>query len=234
MKSQVKAILLLVCMLIAAVAAYGVRPTLRLADVSPPIDLESMIPKSFGDWREEPQSISQVVDPEQQQTISKFYGKTLMRTYTNSKGYRVMLSVAYGADQRDAMQLHLPEVCYPAQGFAVEDSHSARLLLPPENSSGSARSLPIIRVVAKKGQRQEPITYFTTIGKSVVESGLDRKMHQIKYGLSGVIPDGMLIRFSSIDKNLANGFVMQERFAIDLIKGASVELQTKMGILSIK
>ena len=33
------------------------------------------------------------------------------------RGRQIMLSIAYGEDQRDGMKLHYPEVCYPAQGF---------------------------------------------------------------------------------------------------------------------
>ena len=30
-----------------------------------------------------------------------------------------MLSIAYGKNQSDALQLHKPEICYPAQGFTL-------------------------------------------------------------------------------------------------------------------
>lgn len=230
MKSRVSALVMLVLMLLAAGGAYGLRPMQKIADTMPAVDLEVMIPKAFGDWREVPQGTSQIIDPQQQQSIDEIYAKTLMRTYVNSKGYRVMLSIAYGGDQRDALQLHLPEVCYPAQGFTVEDRHGATLLLRSAIASIHGRRLPIVRVLGKKGARQEPISYLTTIGTSVVGTGVDRKLQQLKYGLGGSIPDGMLIRFSSIDPDVANGYSMQENFANDLIENASMELLAKVGI----
>ncbi len=55
-----------------------------------------MIPKQFGDWREEPQRIVQVINPQSQELLDKLYSETLTRTYVNAGGYRIMLSLAYG------------------------------------------------------------------------------------------------------------------------------------------
>ncbi|MEO7368289.1 MAG: exosortase C-terminal domain/associated protein EpsI, partial [Gemmatimonadaceae bacterium] len=103
-------------MFAATVDAVIARPTLRAADEEPPISLEQMIPKEFGDWREEPQRYQQVVNPQTQELLDKLYSQILSRTYVNSAGYRIMLSLAYGTNQRGSLQAHKPEVCYPAQG----------------------------------------------------------------------------------------------------------------------
>jgi EpsI family protein len=53
---------------------------------------------AFGEWHEEANLLAQVINPQ---------------------GYRIMLSIAYGKNQSDALQLHKPEICYPAQGFTL-------------------------------------------------------------------------------------------------------------------
>ena len=59
-----------------------------------------------------------------------------------------MLSIAYGEDQRDSMQLHYPR-CYPAQGF---DSINRKDLLTTQFGV-----LPIRRLETVLGaQRYEP------------------------------------------------------------------------------
>ena len=103
-----------------------------------------------------------------------------------------MLALAYGKDQRDAMQVHYPEVCYPAQGFALQEKQIGTL-------ATERGAIPVTRILTNLGQRIEPVTYWTTVGDRVVQTGLQKKLAEMSYGLSGKIPDGMLIRVSSID-----------------------------------
>ena len=115
-----KSLLLFALMFASTISAQLLRPTVKLAAHLPPIDLEDSIPKTFGEWRAELNPSGLVVNPQQTELLSKLYTHTLSRSYLNNKtGQRVMLSIAYGDDQRDSIQLHYPEVCYPAQGFQV-------------------------------------------------------------------------------------------------------------------
>ena len=59
--------------------------------------------------------------------INKIYNQTLTRTYINPRGDRIMLSIAYGRDQSDALQMHKPELCYPAQGFRLLNNQRGTL-----------------------------------------------------------------------------------------------------------
>src|SRR5450830_590456 len=119
MRLTFKNLLLLALMLISAGLGAALRPTISMADERPPIDLAAMVPTTFGDWREEINVLAQVINPQQKSVIDKIYSQTLSRTYVNPQGYRIMLSIAYGKNQSDALQLHKPEVCYPAQGFTL-------------------------------------------------------------------------------------------------------------------
>jgi len=52
--------------------------------------------------------------------LDKLYSQILNRVYVNATGYRIMLLLAYGSDQHGSLQADKPEVCYPAQGFALQ------------------------------------------------------------------------------------------------------------------
>lgn len=222
MNIWVRNTILLALMLAASGLALALRPTHKIADQGPAIDLQTMIPRTFGDWHEELRNSAQIVDPQQQEMIDKIYTQTLNRTYVNSQGYRIMLSVAYGDNQRDAMQTHYPEVCYPAQGFSLNDKQSGTL------TTESSGLIPVTRILTSLGPRNEPVTYWTTVGDKVVRSGIQKKLVEMSYGLNGKIPDGMLIRVSSIDPETANAYTMQAQFADQMLGALTPESRRKL------
>lgn len=213
--------ILLALMLAASGLALALRPTYKIAEQRSPIDLELMIPRTFGEWRAEQENSVQIVDPQQQEVIDKIYTQTLSRTYVNNSGYRIMLAIAYGDDQRDTMQVHYPEVCYPAQGFSLRDKQNGMLT----TANGA---IPVTRIQTRLGPRNEPVTYWTTIGDKVVRSGIQKKLAEMSYGLNGKIPDGMLIRFSSIDGNANNAYEMQTQFADQMLGALTPEYRQKL------
>ncbi len=120
-----------------------------------------------------------------------------------------MLSVAYGGDQSDGTRAHLPEVCYPAQGFQITSSGVGQLDL-------AGRAVSTRLLMSKLGQRNEPITYWLVVGDRVTLSRTDQKLTQFRLGLKGLIPDGMLVRVSSIDADMARGHRVQAQFLADM------------------
>lgn len=195
-----------VCMFSAAGLAMALKPTARLADSEPAINLETLIPQQFGEWKVDESLVPIQVSPDVQAKLDKIYGQTLSRTYINSAGRRVMLSIAYGANQgSDDFQVHRPEYCYTAQGFQVKKGWQDFLKL-------GSRELPIQRLEAIQGNRNEPITYWITIGDKATLPGISRKLTQLSYGLTGKIPDGMLIRVSSITPNAKEAYQLQDQF----------------------
>ncbi len=86
-------------LILAAFGAIALTPTKLVADQGPKVDLESLIPKQFADWQIDDTIIPLQVDPQKLELISKIYRQTLSRTYFNSKGERIMLSIAYGGNQ---------------------------------------------------------------------------------------------------------------------------------------
>jgi EpsI family protein len=185
-------------------------PKQKVADAHADFSLDAMIPKSFGGWTVDASVVPLAPDPTQKELIAALYDQTLSRTYVNAAGQRVMLSIAYGGDQSKQLQLHLPEVCYVAQGFdLVKDRRD-------ELATGFGR-VPVKRLVARQNARNEPITYWITIGDKAVMSGIDQKMQRFMYGLSGRIPDGMLVRVSTVEANEASAYRVQDRFVSQML-----------------
>lgn len=200
-----------VCMFAAAGMALALKPTAQLADSESQVDLETLIPRTFGDWKVDETIATLLVTPELQKVIDETYSQTLTRTYVNDSGKRIMLSVAYGGSHGEGMQTHRPEVCYPAQGFQVVKNTRADIL------STQFGELPIKRLVAAQGPRNEPITYWVVVGNQQTQFGLSMKLAQLRYSLTGVVPDGMLIRVSSIDPDEEGAYEDQTDFIRDMV-----------------
>ncbi|MDP3538782.1 MAG: EpsI family protein [Azonexus sp.] len=221
MKLPIRNIILLVLMLVTAGLAIAMRPTHKIADQGPEVVLETMIPTVFSEWREEKQASTQIIDPRTKEMIEKAYSQTLTRTYVNADGYRIMLSIAYGTDQSDSMQVHKPESCYPAQGFVLHSKNKGTL--PVRNGL-----IPVTRLHTSLGLRSEPVTYWITVGNFVIQSGENKKLIELSYGLNGKIPDGMLIRVSSIDSQIDNAYQMQNRFAAQMLEALAPEHRQRL------
>ncbi|WP_332740958.1 exosortase-associated protein EpsI, B-type [Hydrogenophaga sp.] len=220
-----KNLLLLSLMMASAALAAAMRPTASLADERPTIDLAAMVPSEFGDWKEQFNVAVQIVDPEQQATIEEIYTQTLTRNYVHTDGYRVMLSIAYGKNQSDNLQLHKPEVCYPAQGFKLEKVERVPLNLLDQSISST-------RLETHLGQRFEPVTYWTVVGDHITTTGIDKKLVEMRYGLSGRVPDGMLVRVSSIDRDSPRAHRIQAEFAAAMVAAIAPENRSRFAGVS--
>jgi len=193
----------------ASAGAWMATPTSRIADTRPAIDVGRLIPTAFGEWRVDDTVTPVQVDPTVQAQLDQIYSQTISRTYVDRAGQRVMLVIAYGREQSDALGVHKPEVCYPAQGFEILSHRKATL------DTGFGQ-VPVSQLVARQPRRYEPVTYWIRVGDAVDETGFQRKLTQMKYGMSGLIPDGLLFRVSSIGPE-QEGFALQRRFVHDLL-----------------
>lgn len=180
-------------------------PTVRLSQAQAAFSLAHMIPARFADWTVDASVVPLQPDPERQSVLEKIYDQTLSRTYINSAGERVMLSIAYGGDQSRALQVHLPEVCYVAQGFDMLKVGEGAL-------ATRFGQVPVKRLVARQDSRNEPITYWITVGDKAIRSSFEQKLQRLAYGLSGKIPDGMLVRVSTIQTDEQRAYQLQDRF----------------------
>jgi EpsI family protein len=120
------------------------------------------------------------------------------------------------------MRAHRQEVCYSAQGFKITKLEHLNLDL------ASGMQIPGTRMVATQGSRVEPVTYWFTMGDQVVMSYADRELSQLKFALSGYVPDGYLVRISSLDRTPADGFKRQLEFADTLMLHIDPELRKRL------
>lgn len=185
--------------------AEAVRPRRRLADLRVPIDLARQVPTRFGAWSEDTTLIPVLPDPSVQAKLDALYSQTLARSYVDAEHRHLMLAIAYGSDQAsEATSVHRPEFCYSAQGFRVRDAGLDELVL-------AGRPLHMRRLVAS-GPRLEPIMYWVTLDERATLPGLGRKLAQLNYGLHGDIPDGMLVRVSTLGLQESESFAVQRDF----------------------
>jgi EpsI family protein len=205
---------LVLALAMGAASALGTRlvPTRRMADRRGPFALAAAVPDAFQGWRRDPHLRGAVVNPQTEALLRKLYTETLERIYRRGPGERIMLSIAYGADQSDiGMQMHYPEVCYPAQGFQVKKQWQERLDLPMGH-------LPVRRLETRFSTLfREPVTYWTVVGDELVLGGWDKRLAEIRHGLQGEIVDGVLVRVSSIGNDSAGAFALQDQFIRDLL-----------------
>lgn len=223
-RSLTVSVVLGVLMLSSAGLAKVLTPTAKLADRQDKFNLDAMVPQAFGDWQIDTSIVPVQVDPETQATIDKLYNQILTRTYVNGRGERVMLSIAYGGDQSDTMGLHRPEVCYAAQGFDIKQDRATELVT-------DYGTLPIRRLHAVNGGRSEPITYWITVGNKTIKPGISQKFEQVRLGLTGLVPDGMLVRVSTIDPDIAGGYQVQDRFVKELL--LSVDARARVRLIGV-
>lgn len=218
---SLRGVVILVLMVAAAGLAAATKPRVHLSDLREKVNLESMVPRQFGDWRIDESVVPILPDPTAQALLDKLYNQTLARTYVNSSGSRIMLSIAYGGDQSDALQLHRPEVCYASQGFQVLKQNLGQL--PTQYGV-----LPVKRLLARLGARVEPITYWVTVGDNTTYAGTKQKLTQLKYGLRGQVPDGMLIRVSSISNDEPRAYELQELFVRTMLGAMTATTRSRL------
>ena len=211
--------------LMAAAAAGGqaMVPTRRMAALRGPFKLEDIVPAAFGTWRVDNRSVAAIVNPQTEELLNKLYSQLLNRVYVDADGRRIMLSIAYGADQADDdVQLHYPEVCYPAQGFRVKSNRVEQIVLPQG-------TLHVRRLETEGGDaRFEPVTYWTVVGDQQSLGGWDRKISEIRHGLHGEIVDGLLFRVSSVDRDSAQAFAVQQAFIRDIVAAMTPQARRQL------
>lgn len=209
-----------ILMIFASASAEYLKPTKRLVDSMPAINLEKMIPAQFGEWTSDQAQSGQIVDPGTKEVLEKIYGQTLTRIYLNPQGVRIMLSIAYGGDQSKELEVHRPEVCYTAQGFQVLKSVQDMV-------ATTFGTLPVKRLFAVQGNRNEPITYWIMVGNEAAV-GIKVKLAQVRYGLTGSVPDGMLVRVSSISPDEKQAYPKHDDFIRAMLAAMSKEDRARL------
>ncbi|UAK24145.1 exosortase-associated protein EpsI, V-type [Sphingomonas nostoxanthinifaciens] len=187
----------------AALALAGM-PRRRLMAIGPR-QLDSIVPLQLGAWQFE--TSSGLVLPPPDQLAQILYDQQVMRTYSAASLLPMMLLMAYGSSQGGMLQVHRPEICYPASGFRLSETRVITLDL------GNGHSIPARTFTATGGARTEHVLYWTRIGNMLPTSWTSQRVAVMRENLRGYVPDGLLVRISTVSENGAQAAEMLGGFA---------------------
>ena len=181
---------------------------------------EAAFPSEVGPWRVS--DAGGVVLPPPDSLRDRLYDNLLTRVYVNATGQALMLVVAYKNVQDGIVQLHRPEICYPAAGFALESERRLSLDL-------LGRRVPAKAFQARRADRIEQVLYFTRLGPHFPLTWRDQRFAVLDENLLGNIPDGLLARVSLIQPDQQAALPVLQAFFEGLATTAGATLR---GILA--
>jgi EpsI family protein len=151
--------------------------------------LEDLVPTAVGTWREAPGSRLILPDAEQ---LPSPYDQVLTRSFMAPSQPTIMFLVAYGAAQSGLMKVHRPEVCYRSSGFSIRDDR------PIDVSLESRPAIAAKSFLAVRQDRAEHVLYWTRISDMFPRDLASQRLVMLKQGIAGLIPDGVLVRCSTL------------------------------------
>ena len=199
-------------LLVAGGAAIARQP----APVSAPVKtamLEKMIPPKVEGWSF--RDASGIVLPPPDALSDMLYSGLLTRTYAAESRAPMMLCIAYSNRQDGMLQVHRPETCYPAGGYSLSPTRTAQV------ANGLGGSIAANTFSADGINRTEQVLYWTRIGGSFPNTWLNQRLAVMRENLEGVIPDGILVRMSTLAPDMASALPDLEAFAGALVRSAT-------------
>lgn len=196
-------------------AGYGLKPR-RHVSLQGSAKLDQFVPRSVGAWTS--RDVSDLVAPKTPDSLmAKLYGEAVGRIYRQATtGTEVMMLLAHGDTQSNDLQLHRPEVCYPAFGFSISASKAISLPLP------GGVSLPARRLIASAPGRQEYIIYWSRLGEFLPTDGSQQRIDRLTTSMHGFVADGLLARFSSLGSDSDATFSMLQGFIGELVRAVPI------------
>lgn len=201
-------------LLAAAGAAAALTPRRNVVLLPEGRQLEAIVPKRVASWSAVPSELF-VLPKTEGSLADKLYNQTVTRLYESTTTLPVMLVMAYGSIQNDALQLHRPETCYTAVGFEVSGSKVEQV-----DIAGRAR-IPVRELTATAQQRVEPIVYWTRIGDSLPTTGREQRWAKLEQQFAGIVPDGILVRISTVAEPTAATFAGLRAFAAAMLQAVA-------------
>jgi EpsI family protein len=176
----------------ASALAFVLRPRPD-EDQPEPDALRRTIATRIGDYHFA--SASGLVVPPDSQLGARTYAEVLTRTYLAPGRPPVMLLIASGLAQEGGMSVHRPEECYPAVGFDTRENGTYPMAGPVP--MGTRASF----LTASRPDRTEQVYYWVRTGHGFPSSSLEQRIAIMKSNLSGVLPQGVLVRLSVISRD---------------------------------
>jgi EpsI family protein len=208
---------------LAAGAAWAMVPRRRVSLLGAR-SLDAILPRAFGAWTS--RDTSDLVAPTEPDSLAaRLYESTVARVYQQkSTGQEVMALFAHGDTQSDDLQVHRPEICYPAFGFAISDSRAQVIAV------ASAVDIPARSLVADGAGRRETVLYWTRLGEFLPRDRKEQQLDRMRTALKGELADGILVRFSVGGPDAAASIALMQAFAPALVKAmAPADRQVLIG-----
>lgn len=162
-----------------------------LAAPIPEKQFQKMIPGTVGGWTS--RRSAELVLPADDEGQDKLYENLETRVYEGEGLPSMMVLIAYSSVQRNDVQVHRPEVCYPAAGFPI-------LWTKPAELEFGSEKIRARELVAERGGLRERIVYWVRVGKEFPIGWPEQRLAMAISNAKGVTPDGLLFRVSTIEE----------------------------------
>lgn len=189
-------------LLATAASAAAFTPRTRI-DLLGKRKLEDVVPTQLGPWSFA--SKSGLVIPPQDELSAQLYSQLLTRVYAAPDLPPMMLLVAQGASQTGVLQVHRPEVCYPAGGYQL--SPSVPVAIPVVGDRIVATGF-----TATADTRIEQLLYWTRIGRDRPRTWAEQRISVARANLRGELPDAVLVRVSTLSPDPRTSFAHLQQF----------------------
>ncbi|QYU68908.1 EpsI family protein [Leptolyngbya sp. 15MV] len=180
-------------------------------------DFEALMPDTVGPWQFA--TSSGVILPPPDALSDRLYDNLVTRVYTDASRRPIMFLIAYNNRQDGMLQIHRPEICYPAGGFRLSPTRPADVQL------ASGQVLPTNAFVATARDREEAVMYFTRVGSDFPQRWSEQRLAVIGANLRGVIPDGLLLRVSTFGRDTASDLAVLEDFITQFVEASPDRLR---------
>jgi EpsI family protein len=181
--------------LLATVAASLALKPKRIRSPLAPGMLDRAVPTTIGPYHFV--SDNGLVLPPQDEITERIYDQVLTRVYQADGLPAMMLLVAYGSAQDYTLQAHLPEVCYPSSGYTLTALERVPIALHP----GGTETATFLS--AERPDRTEQVLYWMRIGDRFPATLTQERLAVMGANLMGTLPDGILVRLSTIAPDAA-------------------------------
>lgn len=178
------------------------------------LHLDPLVPDRIGDWRAT-DGKGIILPPADEARQNRFYDDVVTRYYWSGTAPAMMLLMAYSAEQSGTLQIHRPESCYPAAGFTLRARGNVAMAARGRSFVGQLSS-------AEQTDRTEQLLYWTRVGNEFPKSWHEQSSDLRKLNLRGYIPDGVLVRISTLTDDFAAARSSLEAFSQAFLAANSI------------
>lgn len=196
-------------------AASGIAQARLPVPVAPRIKddrFRAMIPTRIGAFSFNTES--GLVLPPSDALSDRLYDNLVTRTYADASGQVVMLLIAYNNKQDGVLQIHRPEICYPAGGYQLTPVE------PIDVPILGSTALPSQIFTATSEARNEVVLYWTRVGNDFPRRWIEQRWAVAEANLRGVVPDGVMVRVSAIGKDASDTSPLLTGFIRDMYRAS--------------